>query len=154
MKVRDVMRKEPAYCRLDTNVAAAVEIMWKNGCGFLPVVGDGGNVVAVVTDRDVCVALGTRSTLASELPVGDVTPLKLFACTADDDIHSALSTIRAQRIRRLPVIDSEGALQGVLSMDDVVLHARECGGRQDLCWKDVIETYRAIYGNGKARVAA
>jgi len=160
MKVRDVMKKQAAFCHLDTSLAASVAIMWKNGCGFLPVIGDGGNVVGVITDRDICVAIGTQNKRASELLVQDVmlpknvTFPKLFTCTADDDIHCALKTMRAEKIRRLPVDDREGGLEGIVSLDDIALHARETVDKRDISAKDVTDTYKAICEHAPAHRVA
>jgi len=150
MKVRDVLRKQAMFCGLDTTLAEAAELMWKNGCGFLPVVGEGGNVIGAITDRDMCIALGTRDKTAVEVLVRDVmlpkqyTFPKLFTCTPNDDIHCVLTTLRTARIRRLPVIDSEGGLVGVLSLDDIILHACVHAGIHDISCKDVVEAYKAI----------
>jgi len=159
MKVRDVMTKQVSFSNPDTTLDQAVRSMQHKNCGFLPVVGEGGNVIGVITDRDICIALGTRNRKASELTVWDVMPTKLFTCTADDDIHSVLTTMRISGVRRLPVIDREGAPIGVLSIDDIVLRAREYGLTQDVSYKDVEDTYKAICGHAKAggvqsRVAA
>ena len=79
---------------------------------------------------------------------------KLFTCTADDDIHCALKTMRAEKIRRLPVIDREGGLEGIVSMDDIALHARETVDKRDISAKqDVTDTYKAIcehYASGRS----
>jgi CBS domain-containing protein len=115
MKVRDVMTKQTAFCGPETNLAQAVELMWKNACGFLPVAGEGGNVIGVITDRDISIALGTRDRRASEVCVRSAMSSRLFACTPDDDVHTALKTLKSEGIRRLPVIDREGMLMGVLS---------------------------------------
>src|SRR6185312_14857067 len=116
---------KPYFCGWDWTLSVAAESMRKNGCGFLPVVGEGGNVIGVVTDRDISIALGTRNRRPSELLVKEVMRPRLFTCTADDSIHCALKTMRAEKIRRLPVIDLEGTLMGVLSIDDIVLKARK-----------------------------
>jgi len=125
--------------------------MRKNNCGFLPVVGEGGNVIGVVTDRDICIALGTRNRKPSEVTVWDVMPHKLFTCMEGDDVHCALKTLRDAKIRRLPVIDRDGALTGVLSIDDVVLNAKEHFMRKDISYGDVEDTYKAIRGRPALR---
>ena len=144
MKVRDVMNKRTVSCTPETNLAEAALLMWKHTCGFLPVIGEGGNVIGVVTDRDISIALGTRDQRPTQVRVWDVMPKQLFTCTAGDDVHSALKTLRAGKIRRLPVIDLEGALVGVLSIDDVVLKAREHILEKDVSYKDVEDTYKAV----------
>jgi CBS domain-containing protein len=162
MLVREIMTKQTAFCGLDTSLAAAVETMRQRGCGFLPVVGEGGNVVGVITDRDISIALGTRGKKPSELLVQDVmlphdrTFPRLFACTPDEDVHCALKTMRKQRVRRLPVVDREGALLGVLSLDDVALRSCRHPGKHDISCQEVIQTYQAICGRrgGKRSPAA
>ena len=157
MKVRDVMKKQAVCCVLDTCLGAAVELMHKNGCGFLPVLGEGGNVVGVITDRDICVALGTRNRKPSDLPVKDVMLLKqytfprLFVCTPDDEIHGILGVMRMERIRRMPVVDGEGSLMGILSLDDIALRACEHAGKYDISCQDVVDTYRAICSRPRRR---
>jgi CBS domain-containing protein len=146
MKVREVMTKHASFCGPESTLEEASFLMHKNNCGFLPVVGDGGNVIGAVTDRDMCIALGTRNRKPSELRVWDVMPRKLFTCMEGDDIHCALKTLRDARIRRLPVIDRDGGLIGVLSIDDIVLHAREQLLRQNISYQDVENTYKAIRG--------
>jgi CBS domain-containing protein len=150
MKVRDVMTKDAVFCRLDTPLSVAAELMWKRGCGFLPVVGDGGNVIGVITDRDLSIAFGTRNRRPSDLQVKEVMSGQLFTCTPEDSIHSALTTMRIEGLRRLPVINREGGLVGVLSIDDLVLKSRGHALRKDISYKEVEETYKAIEGHAAA----
>lgn len=146
MKVREVMTNNPAFCGPESTLEEASFLMRKHNCGFLPVVGDGGNVIGVITDRDMCIALGTRNRKPSDVRAWDVMPHKLFTCMEGDDVHCALKTLRGARIRRLPVIDRDGSLVGVLSIDDIVLKAREHLVRKDISYADVENTYKAIRG--------
>jgi len=147
MKVREVMTNQAAFCSPDTSLSQAAELMWKRKCGFLPVMGEGGNVIGVITDRDISIALGTRNRRPSEVLVQDIMSGRLFTCTADDNVTCALTTMRIEGLRRLPVIDREGALVGVLSIDDLVLKARENVCSKDVSYKDIEDTYRAIHGH-------
>src|SRR5215510_1197686 len=104
MKVKTLMITEAKFCALETNLAVATQVMWENDCGFLPVL-DAGRVIGVITDRDVCIALGTRETPASRVHVASVISPRLFVCSADDDVQSALATMKKERVRRLPVVD-------------------------------------------------
>jgi len=146
MKVREVMTKKACFCGPESTLEEASFLIRKNNCGFLPVVGDGGNVIGVITDRDMCIALGTRNRKPSDVRVWDVMPHNLFTCMEGDDVHCALKTLRGAKVRRLPVIDRDGSLVGVLSIDDVVLHAREHLLRKDISYSDVENTYKAIRG--------
>jgi len=147
MKVRDVMMGTPASCTSETNLAAAVEILWNRNCGILPIVNAQQEVIGVVTDRDICIALGTRNRPAGEIPVSDVASGKIFACQPDDDIRSALVTMGIAKVRRLPVINAKHKLEGILSMDDVVAHsdARTPGKTAELSNEDVVDALRRIY---------
>jgi len=141
MQVQNIMVGEVKSCRLETNLAAAAEIMWKNDCGALPVLNNDGSVVGMVTDRDICIALGTRNRLPSDIPVSEVIPQKVFACTPKDDIHVALKTMQEQKIRRLPVTSKDGKLKGILCLNDVALNSKQSDA---LTYVDVVETLKAI----------
>jgi CBS domain-containing protein len=146
MKVRDVMVGTPAYCAKDTNLGVVVEIMWTRNCGFLPVVDGEMKLSGVITDRDICVALGTRNRLPGQITVGDISSGKIYSCKANDDIHAALATMSAQKVHRLPVVDAEGKLQAILSLDDVILHAqsRKTSNPLDLSFEDVVDTLQYV----------
>jgi CBS domain-containing protein len=147
MKVKDVMMGTPASCTAETNLGAAVEILWNRSCGILPIVNAQQKVVGVVTDRDMCIALGTRNRLAGEIAVGQVTSGKVFACKPDDEVRGALAMMAQAKVRRLPVINYDGKLEGILSMDDVVAHseARIPGKTSELSHDDVVDTLKKLY---------
>ena len=146
MKIRDIMVKSPKFCEPGCNCAAAIELLWSTGCGALPVVNAEKKVVGIVTDRDICIALGTRNRRPAELKVGEVMTSDVAACRADDDIHDALNTMRLRKVRRLPVVDAAGRLEGILCATDVLLYARhDDGSRPELSYENVIGTLRAIY---------
>jgi len=146
MKVKEVMMGTPYYCGPQTNLGSATELMWNANCGFLPVEAPDGKVIGVVTDRDICMALGTRNRLAGDVFVGEVMTGNLCSCLPDDEIHVALQTMREGRLRRLPVIAKDGTLVGVISMDDILLRTEptSLGQEPELSTDEVVRTYRAI----------
>jgi CBS-domain-containing membrane protein len=146
MKVKDVMTPEAKACWLTESLADAAKVMWENDCGILPVIKDGRKVVGLITDRDICMAAAMHERSPSGISVEEVMSGALYAAGPDDDIHQALATMKEHKIRRLPVIDSEGGLKGILSMNDIVLKAREPNGKKapQLAYADVIKTYKAI----------
>lgn len=157
MRVQDVMSKTVASCRADTNLADATALMWEHNCGLLPIVNHEGMVIGVVTDRDICVALGTRDRRASEIKVSEVAYRAAVLCNAQDDLRPVLKVMAAERVRRLPVVDQKGTLIGVLSLDDVTLRARhhDDTDRPEVSFEDVVNTLRAIYkGRSRARRSA
>jgi CBS domain-containing protein len=148
MKVKDIMTPSAVSCGPETNVGAAVEYMWKRNCGMLPVVDANKKLIGVVTDRDTCIALGTRNRLPGDLTVGEIATKEVFTCKPNDDIHEALGTMAKKQVRRLPVVDKEGVLQGILSMDDIVLHAdqNKLQGFCELTSEEVIRSLKKVYG--------
>jgi CBS domain-containing protein len=102
MKVMNVMVRTPATCKAQPDLGTAVEILWNRNCGILPIVNDVNEVTGVITDRDICIAVGTRSRLPGEIMVGEVATGRLFTCKPGDDVRSALETMAAHQVRRLP----------------------------------------------------
>lgn len=146
MKVRDVMTKTVASCRSETNLAAAGALMWETDCGILPVVDERRQVTGVLTDRDVCIALTTNDRCPSAMTVGSVSPARAFVCRQDDDVHEALKIMQKHRIHRVPVVNKAGILEGIVSMNDIVLRAEKGTGRRhpDVSYDDMVLTLQAI----------
>lgn len=142
MKVKDIMTTEVRSCTPTTTAAEAAHLMWDGDCGMLPVV-EHDHLVGVVTDRDLYIALATRNAWPARLTVADVATPSPATCTPEDDVRTALATMKSVLVRRLPVVGFGGALLGVLSMNDVVLAA----GPGKVAPKDVIETLQAICGH-------
>ena len=120
MKVRDVMTKQITTCRTYTNLAAASALMWDNDCGALPALTETGELAGILTDRDICIALGTRNARASDLTVRDVVEASPLSCQSNDDILTTLLIMQQAKLRFLPVVNDAGVLEGVLSIDDIV----------------------------------
>lgn len=147
MKVKDAMVAAPVSCTSNTDLAAAAGMLFRRNCGVLPVVDAHDKVVGMITDRDMCIALGTRNERAGKIRVGQVASDKVFDCKPDDDIHAALATMAQARVRRLPVVSADGKLVGILSMDDVVLHSegKMPGKTPELSYEDVVNTLKNVY---------
>jgi len=146
MKVKEIMSTNAKVCALTDNLSAAAGLMWENDCGILPVVAEGGKVVGLITDRDICMAATLKNRNLSNVAVEDVISGKVFACKSEDDVRSALKTMRENKVRRLPVIAADRKLEGILSMNDVVLTAEEAKEKKapELSYGDVVNTYKAI----------
>src|SRR5579863_7725425 len=123
MTVEDVMTKHVATCHPESNLAEAIALMWENDCGALPVVAADGKLAGIVTDRDICIALGTRNLRSSDLSVGDVLEDHVVFCKVSDHIQTALQRMCKGKVRRLPVLDDNSRLTGIVSIDDIVLSA-------------------------------
>jgi CBS domain-containing protein len=145
MRVQDVMCHDVEACRLDTDLAAAGMIMWRRDCGIVPVLAESGErVVGVITDRDICMAASTRHLRCGEIAVGDVISRRVFAVRPRDDVQQALALMRAEKVRRLPVLNQAGDLVGMVSLNDVVRHVQPGRRAGALTAEDIVETLQAI----------
>jgi len=146
MKVQEVMTQDVKSCRPETNLAEAATILWDNDCGLLPVVDEAGKVVGVISDRDICMAVATKGRLASEITVQEVFNTRpVYSCTLDDQLPGALRIMQQHQVRRLPIVDRAGTLQGILSINDVILAANKGRGKQQgVSSEEAISTLQAI----------
>jgi len=142
------MTQSAVCCAAGTNVGEAVELMWVNNCGVLPVTGSGGKLEGIVTDRDISIAMGTRNRLAGELTVGEIATRNVVACKPEDEIHEALQTMADKRVRRLPVVNEQGVPQGLLSIDDIITHGdlNKWQGCCELSAEEIIRALKRLYG--------
>jgi CBS domain-containing protein len=123
MNVERLMRREVAKVAPDDALDRAAEVMRVRDCGFLPVVLRGQRVVGVLTDRDVCMAAARTERALSKLRVEDHMTRTVHTCRPTDDVRDAERAMALHQVRRLPVVDVEGNLVGVLSLDDVAREA-------------------------------
>jgi CBS domain-containing protein len=128
MTVNEVMTRDASTCTPHDDVVAAAAIMREHKCGFVPVIDSHGLVGGVVTDRDLCLAMAAQRHRAAErTSVGQAMSHPVFSCLPDDNLKVVLATMARHQVRRLPVLDKQGRLQGVLSFDDIVRAPRRRG---------------------------
>ena len=146
MKVRDLMRRVPRHVTPHETLDRAGRTMVEAGIGVLPVIDGEGRVVAVLTDRDVCCALVRDDLRPSEVAVQAVASAPAVTCSADDDLPTALATLRAHAVRRLPVVDAGGRLTGILSLDEIVLAVHKLAHDEGLgpLQAELLDTLQAI----------
>jgi CBS domain-containing protein len=141
MKVSELMTVGAACCCPRTNLAQATEMLCNSGCGALPVVDDKKRVIGIVTDRDMCIALGTRNRQPSDLFVEDVMTKNVFTCSPDEDVKRALAVMQTCMVRRLPIVGPDKTLRGVLSLSSIVRHASPSG---DLSHANVMDVLKRL----------
>jgi CBS domain-containing protein len=146
MKVKDVMTKAVHSCAAQEPLAKAAAIMWQHDCGCVPLVDKEQKVIGMITDRDICMAAATKNLHQSEITVFETITGQVYACAPGDDIHDAMKTMAKHQVRRLPVINDAGVLAGMLSLNDIVLHAGETKGghASAISCEDVTQTLKAI----------
>jgi CBS domain-containing protein len=119
------MSKKVSTCFTSDNLDTAEQVMWEHDCGCIPVLNEQGSVAGMLTDRDVCMAAFFQRVPIGEIKVSAVMSRQLFQCTSDDDLSAAQQIMREKKVRRLPVLDTEGRLVGLLSLSDLARQADE-----------------------------
>ena len=135
MRVADLMSRDVSWCATNDSLSVPAQLMWDCDCGAVPVLdAQTGRVAGMITDRDICMATHMRNCPPSAIAVHRVMSLGVHSCSPDDSIADAEDILQLNQIRRLPVIDDEGRVVGILSfLADIVLPAereRECGHKQ------------------------
>jgi CBS-domain-containing membrane protein len=110
-------------------------------CGCVPVTADDGSprLVGIITDRDICIAIGRCGSTLGSLRVGEVMTRAVHACNPEDPLAEAEAIMQEQGVRRLPVVDQSGHLIGLLSLTDL---AREAARQSTSRWKEI--TYAEV----------
>lgn len=103
--------------------------MLEHECGWLPVVVV-DRVVGVISDRDVCIAACTESRLLSDIPVWHAMITEVVACQMHDPIEHVEKLMAEHQVRRLPVLDSDDKLAGVVSIDDLARQSAQKRGER------------------------
>lgn len=120
-KCEEIMTKNPECCLVSDKVYMVAQRMQSENVGALPVVESHElkKLVGIITDRDLAVRVIGASRDATDTSVGDVmTPNPQF-CHPTDDIDSTLQRMSTHQIRRLPVVDKEHVVVGIISQVDV-----------------------------------
>jgi len=141
MKVKDVFRSKVKSCTPMASLDTVGQIMWEGDCGAVPVVNPEGKVVGLLTDRDLAMALAAKNRGSSQILVREVVSGELFACAPEDEVVEAIQKMRKNRVRRLPVLDAQGQLLGMLSIKDLALAAK---AGSELSYEDVALTLQTV----------
>jgi CBS domain-containing protein len=141
MRVADLMTKSAVSCKLDDRLSVAANLMWDCDCGAIPVVDSSNSVKGMITDRDICMCCFTKDQPPSSLKVQEAMSGKLHACTPDSSVQDAEATMRFNQVRRLPVLDGQKHLVGILSLADIAREvARERKqGRRDVSADEIVD---------------
>ena len=148
MNVSDIMAKTVSCCSPEDNLESVALQMMDNDCGSIPITNEHGQPIGMITDRDIAIAAAARHKALWQLMAQDfLTDMPISVCRVDEDIRSALATMQHARVHRLPVVNGQGEVFGMLSMDDVISCA-ERGvrglGAPELSYDDALMTLKAI----------
>ncbi len=127
MKVKELMTLNPKVCLATDSCSVAAGIMRCRDCGFVPVVDDPKTrkVIGVVTDRDILLHLAPLEAPLSAIPVKACMTAAVKTAHPEMDLRSAVDMMEEAAVHRLPVVDSEGRLVGVLALKDIAVAAQK-----------------------------
>lgn len=130
MRIEKIMHRPVVTCHVDDHLGKAARLLWEQDCGVLPVVDGTGRVVAMITDRDICMAAYTKGLPLEAIQVRSAMSKQLYSCHPDDPVFEAEKRMSEKQVRRLPVVDGQGRVLGILSLNDLAREAgRFAGGR-------------------------
>ena len=149
MKVEQLMTREVKVCSDSDTLNRAAQLMWESDCGCIPIIRANGdsNVIGVVTDRDIAMAAYSQGKQLWAIPVTEAMAHKVIACHANDGVSQAEALMRDNQVRRLPVLDQNEHLVGMLSLNDLAREAQReasTGKRAEVTEGAVAETLATV----------
>jgi len=146
MNVEQIMTRLVKTCSPDDSLDAAARLMWDNDCGCVPVVDEQDRCVGVITDRDICMAAYTQGQRLSDIQVRAAMSGACHTAGPHDAVASAERAMQEHEVRRLPVIDQDGHLVGIVSLADITCEAaRESHSKRgDVTLEEVAVTLSAV----------
>lgn len=120
-KCSDVMTRNVVTCTRESSIVEAAQLMKTQDIGPVLVVDndDSRTLVGILTDRDIVVKVIAEGQDAKMTRVGDVMSKKLVTCRADDDVDVAMQAMAQYQLRRIPVVEEDMRLVGIISQADV-----------------------------------
>lgn len=138
MKLGEQFRKEVATVAPEASIRKAACLMREHGVGAVVVVNENRKPVGIVTDRDIALAIAVDDK-DCDAPVREIMPGELITIGENEGIFNATQYISGYHVRRLPIVDSDGKLAGIVSMDDLLgLLARELANLNEGAIKPVL----------------
>lgn len=120
-KCKDVMTQDPVCCLPTDTVSKAAQLMKDENVGSIPVIEDVQTMklIGIVTDRDLALQVVAPKRDASTTQVEDVMTYEVITCRASDDVQKAVDAMAQHQLRRMPVIDGDQRIVGIISQADV-----------------------------------
>lgn len=125
MKCNKIMSKEIKTCKGYSTAKKALRMMYDLNCGVIPVVDENEKLIGVVTDRDIAMYTGQRDVRPAEIHLDEFMTKPVITCHENDDIDVAIEKMKEYKVRRIPIIDTDHKVQGLISIGDVAVLAHE-----------------------------
>ncbi len=121
IKCRDLMTEDPSCCLPADGVNHAAQLMKTENVGVIPVVDDHKTkqLIGIVTDRDLALNVIAAGRNAQNTSIADVMTRTVTACRASDDLSKALAEMSDQQLRRIPVVDDNSRIVGIIAQADI-----------------------------------
>jgi CBS domain-containing protein len=126
-KCNEVMTKNPICCTPDDMANKAAELMKRGNIGSIPVIEDeqSKKIAGIVTDRDLVMNIVAEGRDAKSTKVGSVMTRKVVTCQEDDDLQKALDAMSNHQLRRIPVVDNNHKILGIIAQADVATRVNQ-----------------------------
>jgi CBS domain-containing protein len=126
-KCRDVMTENLVFCTPEDTVSKVAQMMKREDIGPVLIVDNerSKKLVGIVTDRDLALKVVGEGRDPKTTRVEEVMSRKLVTCHADDDVENALKAMAQYQLRRIPVVDANMGLVGIISQADVATRVDE-----------------------------
>ncbi|EKE03288.1 MAG: CBS protein [uncultured bacterium] len=125
MKCRDVMTKYIKMCRPECTAKDAVQIMQELNCGAVPVINENNEIQGMVTDRDIALYTILNNKDPETTQVKEFMSKPVVTCHPDDDIDIAIKKMKENKVRRLPIVDENNKVVGIISLGDIAVLSGE-----------------------------
>ena len=123
-RVREMMTDRPRCVTPETSVSEAARLMESEDIGSLPIL-DGERLVGMVTDRDIVLRAVAKGKDPRGMPVREVASNDLVTVNAEDELSDVLTLMATHQVRRVPVVDEEDRLVGIVAQADIAFEAKE-----------------------------
>lgn len=144
-RIEKLMHRPAVTCHINDPLAKVARLLWEQDCGALPVVDESGRVVAMITDRDICMAAYTQGLPLQSIQVRTAMSNQLFSCRPGDPVVEVEKRMGEKQVRRLPVVDDEGRALGILSLNDLTREAgRFAEGRAQDASSTLVKTLMEV----------
>ena len=132
MKVKECMCNKVFTCSPSTTVYDAAKIMQTSHIGCIPVCDTENCMVGIITDRDIVLRCIANDKDAKQTPISEIMTTNIWTCTPEDEMTTAQDKMGEEKIRRLPVVDNQGKIVGILSFGDLAINDMEIG-QEEVC---------------------
>lgn len=126
-KCSDVMTKEPSCCVASSFVIDAARIMRDENVGPVPIVTDDASMrlVGIITDRDLAIKVVAENRDPQSTRIEEVMSRDLVVCQPDDDLQKAIDQMTQSQVRRIPVVDDQKRIVGIIAQADIAMHTSD-----------------------------